>query len=163
MNVFSLAFIGDVEAAHPEFPWASLAADALAPDEAAAARRFWSANAFAEHASSIAMAEVVAALGRAQVEPALWRRACAFPADELTHAELCAGVARRCGGTVHVPFDPRALEQPGQQRGRRRCRCLRLQCLDHQPLEAGGLCHPAASVRPSLPSASTDARSVRVA
>ncbi|MCX5745330.1 MAG: hypothetical protein NT062_22870 [Proteobacteria bacterium] len=112
MNVFSLAFVGDVEARYPELPWASLDPATLAPDACAAARRFWSHNAFSEHASAIAMAEVVAALGRAQVPPELWRRACAFPAQELVHVELCAGVARRCGGAVGIPFEPGALELP---------------------------------------------------
>jgi hypothetical protein len=112
VNAFSLAFAGDVEARYPELPWASLDGDALAAHVRLAARRFWSENAFSEYASSIAMAEVVAALGRAQVPPALWREACGFPADELAHAELCAGVAVRCGGGVDIPFDPRALELP---------------------------------------------------
>lgn len=112
MNRFTLAFVGDVEARYPELPWASLDGEALEPEVRLAARQFWSENAFAEYASSIAMADVVGALGRAQIEPVLWRRACAFPADELAHAELCAGVAQRCGGGIDVPFDPCALEQP---------------------------------------------------
>jgi hypothetical protein len=141
---FSLAFVDDPESRHPEFPWASLRPVEHAGALMDQARRFWSENAFNEYASALQMMQLAQALGEAQVPTALWARACTFATDELVHVELCAGVARRCGGTVDLlqapqlpPLDPALtpLERANQL-------VLRVCCLGEavsQPLLAGNL------------------------
>lgn len=113
MSTFSLDNIApDVEALHPRLPWASLRPDEHPPALIAQARRFWSENAFAEWASALAMEDLSRALDQAPVPEALRSEARAFPDDERTHVALCAGVARRCGGGVALPYDPASLHAP---------------------------------------------------
>src|SRR5262249_24510810 len=112
MSLFTLGFVDDVEARHPGFPWASLEPANHPPYLIDQARHFWSENAFNEYASALAMIQLAEVLGRAQVPSGLWVQACAFPADELLQVELCAGVARRCGGGVDLPFEASALLPP---------------------------------------------------
>lgn len=99
----------DVEARHPGLPWTSLRPADHPRALVAQARHFWSENAFNEWASAQAMAALVEALDAAAIPAALVDEARTFPADELVHVELCAGVARRLGGGVDIPYHPAAL------------------------------------------------------
>jgi hypothetical protein len=134
----------DVEARHPEMPWASLRPDAHPPSLVARARHFWSENAFNEWASAQAMSGVAATLDAVDVPEALRDEARSFAADEKTHVALCAGVARRLGGGVPIAYDPAALALPGGGTPFERATStvLRVCCVGEavaQPLLAGNL------------------------
>ncbi|HXY42271.1 MAG TPA: hypothetical protein VEQ10_21525 [Vicinamibacteria bacterium] len=91
--------VGDLERA---LPWSSLAGSHLEPDVRAAASRRWTEMAFNEHRSSILMAQLVQALGEAQVPLDLHSIACSFPLQELSHAEICGRVVSHLGGAADL-------------------------------------------------------------
>ena len=91
--------VGDLERS---LPWSTLDASRLEPATISAARRRWTELAFNEHRSIILMAQLLQALGEAQVPLDLYSMACGFPLQELVHAEVCARVVSRLGGAADV-------------------------------------------------------------
>jgi hypothetical protein len=79
-------------------PWATLEPRTLAPEVREAAARRWTEVAFNEHRSAILMAQLLQALGEAQVPLDLHSLACRFPVQELAHAEICGRLAAHLGG-----------------------------------------------------------------
>jgi hypothetical protein len=111
--------VGDLEQL---LPWSTLEPGELEPWLLARARGRWTECAFNEHRSGILMAQLVQALGEAQVPLDLWSLACGFPLQELAHAELCARVASRLGGgqdietaTLEMTLTPSAGLTPRQR------------------------------------------------
>jgi hypothetical protein len=91
--------IGDLERS---LPWATLDPSRLEPDVLAGARRRWTELAFNEHRSIVLMAQLVQALGEVQAPLDLHSIACAFPLQELAHAEICARVVAQLGGAADI-------------------------------------------------------------
>jgi len=91
--------VGDLERT---LPWSTLDPSGLDPEVVARARGRWTELAFNEHRSIILMGQLVQALGEAQAPLDLHSMACAFPLQELVHAEVCARFASRLGGAVDL-------------------------------------------------------------
>jgi hypothetical protein len=91
--------VGDLEHA---LPWSTLDVSGLEPHVLERARRRWTELAFNEHRSVILMAQLVQALGEAQVPLDLHSLACAFPMHELAHAEICGRLVSHLGGAADV-------------------------------------------------------------
>jgi hypothetical protein len=91
--------VGDLERS---LPWATLDPSRIDPAVLVSARRRWTELAFNEHRSIVLMSQLLQALGEAQVPLDLYSIACAFPLQELVHAEVCARVVSRLGGAADV-------------------------------------------------------------
>lgn len=88
-------------------PWSTLDPRALGPEVRETAGRRWTEIAFNEHRSAILMAQLLQALGEAQVPLDLHSLACRFPLQELAHAEICGRLAAHLGGSG--PVETRTL------------------------------------------------------
>lgn len=75
----------------------------LSEDERAMAARTWRARMVNEHVSAQVFASLIPQLMRAAVPPAVLAQVPAYVADELRHAEQCAGVVLAFG---HEPVAP---------------------------------------------------------
>jgi hypothetical protein len=100
------------DAAARAYPWDSLDPARYPAELVRRARRGWTENAFNEHCTFTALAQMLAALGEAQAPLDLWRMAARFLDEEAVHVELCARVAERLGGLWDRTFDPGSLLVP---------------------------------------------------
>jgi hypothetical protein len=100
--------VGDLERT---LPWSTLDPSGLDPSVVARARGRWTELAFNEHRSIILMSQLVQALGEAQAPLDLHSMACAFPLEELVHAEVCARFASRLGGAADIAVASVATSQ----------------------------------------------------
>jgi hypothetical protein len=95
--------VGDVEDA---FAWGSLDPDRYDAELLERGRVAWTASAFNEYATAVAMGQLLELFGRAAVPLDLWGIAATFPIEELLHVELCSRVAMRLGGGAPIVYDP---------------------------------------------------------
>jgi hypothetical protein len=98
--------------ARPEveaMPWGTLDADKIPADARIAARRAWTAAAFQEHRTGLAVSAALRALFECRAPVDLIAMASRFPLDELVHVELCARMAMELGGGTEIRHDPDLL------------------------------------------------------
>lgn len=101
--------IGDVEAA---YPWDSLRPERYPEELVERARVGWTENAFNEHATAVALGQLVETWGKAQVPLDLWSMAAGFIEEEILHVELCSRVAMALGGGAPLVFHPEDVVVP---------------------------------------------------
>jgi len=90
-------------------PWGTLDASKIPSDARIAARRAWTAAAFQEHRTGLAVSAALRALFECRAPVDLIAMAARFPLDELVHVELCARMAMELGGGTEIRHDPNAL------------------------------------------------------
>jgi hypothetical protein len=93
-------------------PWHQLEAHTLSPERRAAAQRFWTGAALAEHRAAASSGAVQRALVEARAPIDLIAMGGGFVLDELAHVELCARVANELGGAAPLAYDPARLVPP---------------------------------------------------
>ncbi len=90
-------------------PWGTLDTRKIPEDALIAARRAWTAAAFQEHRTGLAVSAALRALFECRAPVDLIAMASRFPLDELVHVELCARMAMELGGGTEIRHDPDLL------------------------------------------------------
>ncbi len=116
-EVFELELLGEgterrYRKMRPEveaMPWGTLDTRKIPEDALIAARRAWTAAAFQEHRTGLAVSAALRALFECRAPVDLIAMASRFPLDELVHVELCARMAMELGGGTEIRHDPDLL------------------------------------------------------
>jgi hypothetical protein len=116
-ELFELELFGEgierrYRAMRPEveaMPWGTLDASQIEPEALVAARKAWTAAAFQEHRTGLAVSAALRGLFECRAPVDLIAMASRFPLDELVHVELCARMAMELGGGTEIQHDPDAL------------------------------------------------------
>jgi hypothetical protein len=90
-------------------PWGTLDVRRIEADALVAARKAWTAAAFQEHRTGLAVTAALRALFECRAPVDLIATASRFPLDEIVHVELCARMAMELGGGTEIRHDPDAL------------------------------------------------------
>ena len=89
--------------------WRSLERAKFTPAQREAGRRFWTVNAYTEHAAAAGCSAVLRALIEARAPLDLVAAESSFVLDEVAHTELSARIANALGGGAAIRYDAAAL------------------------------------------------------
>lgn len=89
--------------------WRALERARFTPAQREAGRRFWTVNAYTEHAAAAGCSAVLRALIEARAPLDLVAAESSFVLDEIAHTELSARIANALGGGAAIRYDAAAL------------------------------------------------------